>query len=248
MKIYGLLGRNIDYSFSRGYFKEKFEKEKIHWASYVNFDLPSLARFPEILQTKGLSGMNVTIPYKEEVIPYLDQLDPVAAAIGAVNTIAIGPKGLTGYNTDAYGFETSLATVWKDEEDGQKALILGSGGASKAVHYVLEKMGFIVQRVSRNREKTGMSYTDIEQEGLSDYRVIVNTTPLGTHPDTEQKPDIPYRGIHSGQLGFDLIYNPEKTAFLHEFECRGAQTQNGLAMLEHQAEKAWEIWQHQPPL
>ena len=243
MKIYGLLGRDIDYSFSRGYFKEKFENEKIHWASYVNFDLPSLLHFKEVLLTEGLAGMNVTIPYKEEIIPYLDQLDPVAAAIGAVNTIAIGSDGLTGYNTDAYGFETSLRSLWKEDAKEHKALVLGSGGASKAVNYVLERMGFLVQRVSRNKEKTGMSYADLSPDRLSTYRLIVNTTPLGTHPNTEQKPELHYEGIHRDQLGFDLIYNPGRTAFLKEFESRGCLVLNGLSMLEHQAEKAWEIWQ-----
>ena len=239
--IYGLLGKDIDYSFSRSYFTEKFKREQRTDAVYINFDLQDLTELHEVLKTQNLSGMNVTIPYKEKVFPFLSTLDPVAEKIGAVNTIALTPQGLKGYNTDAYGFEQSLLPHLHSTRG--KALVLGSGGASKAVCYILKQLGFKLDRVSRDREKTGMNYQDLEEKGLGGYQVVVNTTPLGTFPDVEAKPSIPYSTISSNCLGFDLIYNPDKTAFLKAFEQAGASIQNGLAMLEFQAEKAWEIWQ-----
>ena len=242
MKIYGLLGKDIEYSFSRAYFKEKFQKENIIWASYVNFDLPTLDSFADVLKTEGLSGLNVTIPYKEKIIPYLQHLDPVAQAIGAVNTIALGPQGLTGFNTDAYGFERSLRP-YMAQIPNRNALVLGSGGASKAVQYVMEQIGFKVHLVSRTRERTGMSYDDLQENQMKNYGILINTTPLGTSPHTDRKPTLPYDGINKHHLGFDLIYNPAKTAFLKEIESRGGQIVNGLNMLQFQAEKAWEIWQ-----
>lgn len=242
--IYGLLGKDIDYSFSRSYFTEKFKREERTDSVYVNFDLPDLKNLPEVLETEHLSGMNVTIPYKEQVFPFLSSLDPVAEKIGAVNTIALTAEGLKGYNTDAYGFEQSLLPHLPASRG--RALVLGTGGASKAVCYVLEQLGFEIDRVSRDRTKTGMNYQDLEEKGLGDYQVVVNTTPLGTFPNTDAKPPIPYLTISEECLGFDLIYNPEKTAFLQAFEQAGASIQNGRAMLEFQAEKAWEIWQQHP--
>lgn len=240
-RIYGLLGKDIDYSFSRAYFSEKFEREGISDAQYVNFDIPAIEEFKTVIATEQLAGLNVTIPYKEQVIPFLDRIDGDAEQIGAVNTIALTPEGLTGYNTDAYGFEQSLLPLL-DKSRGQ-ALVLGSGGASKAVVFVLKKMGFTTIQVSRNPEGNQIHYTELDEEALGHFDLVVNTTPLGTHPNTAAKVDLPYAGIKSHQLAYDLIYNPSKTAFLKAFEKGGARIQNGLRMLELQAEKAWSIWQ-----
>lgn len=240
-RIYGLLGKDIGYSFSRGYFAEKFKREGISDAHYVNFDIPSIEEFREVISTEQLSGLNVTIPYKEEVIPFLDRIDRDAEQIGAVNTIALTSEGLTGYNTDAYGFEQSLLPLL-DKSRGQ-ALVLGTGGASKAVVFVLKRMGFIPFQVSRNPAENQLHYDDLDEKQIGSFSLIVNTTPLGTFPHTEAKADIPYEGIKPNQLAYDLIYNPAKTAFLQAFEQRGARTQNGFRMLQLQAEKAWAIWQ-----
>lgn len=243
-RIYGLLGKDIDYSFSRGYFAEKFKREGISDAQYVNFDIPTIEEFKQVISTEQLAGLNVTIPYKEQVIPFLDRIDGDAEQIGAVNTIALTPEGLTGYNTDAYGFEQSLLPLL-DHTRGQ-ALVLGTGGASKAVVFVLQKMGFSPTQVSRNPKGNQIHYNELDRENLGRFDLIVNTTPLGTHPNTAAKADIPYEGIRPHQLAYDLIYNPSKTAFLEAFEQKGARIQNGLRMLELQAEKAWAIWQQYP--
>jgi shikimate dehydrogenase len=238
---FGLLGRDIDYSFSRGYFIDKFLKLGLKNHSYENFDIQEIDGFKELLeQHKNIKGLNVTIPYKEAVLPYLDELDPQAQKIGAVNTIKFTPAGLIGFNTDAYGFRKSLEPHLKKHH--KKALILGTGGASKAIAYVLDVIGIDFSLVSRNPKKGQLSYTDLTPRILEEYLVIINCTPLGTHPDVEKKPNIPYENIGSGHLLFDLIYNPEKTAFLKEGELRDASICNGLPMLELQAEKAWEIW------
>jgi shikimate dehydrogenase len=243
-RIYGLLGKDIDYSFSRGYFAKKFEREGISDAEYLNFDIPSINEFKNVLAKERLAGLNVTIPYKEQVIPYLDRIDGDAEQIGAVNTIGLTSKGLTGYNTDAYGFEQSLLPLL-DNSRGQ-ALVLGTGGASKAVVFVLRKMGFSPIQVSRNPKEDQLHYKELNKETMGNFSIVVNTTPLGTHPNTAVKADIPYQGIRPHQLAYDLIYNPSKTAFLKAFEQRGARIQNGLRMLELQAEKAWAIWQQHP--
>lgn len=238
---YGLIGRNISYSFSRGYFREKFRRLGLDQCDYVNFDLADIQEFPEILQVnKNLAGLNVTIPYKEVVIPYLSALDPVAQKIGAVNTIKFTPEGLVGFNTDAYGFEQALLPYLKPHHKG--ALILGTGGASKAIAYVLDKIGINYCYVSRNPETGELSYDEIHASVLETRTLIVNCTPLGTWPNVEEKPAIPYDLLGPDHLLFDLIYNPEKTAFLIEGEKRGSVITNGLKMLELQAEKAWEIW------
>ncbi|MBD0833266.1 shikimate dehydrogenase family protein [Aestuariibaculum sediminum] len=243
MNKLGLLGRNISYSFSRSYFKKKFEDEQIHNTTYENFDIPSIDDLPKILiNTKGLKGFNVTIPYKQEVIPYLDKLNKKAKAIGAVNTIRVTKKGkLIGYNTDCYGFKKSLKPHLKKHH--KSALILGTGGASKAVAYSLDKLGISYKYVSRSASK-GVEYTykDLTESIIKDNKVIVNCTPLGTFPNIENRPDIPYNGITSKHILFDLIYNPEETTFLKLGKKHQAKTINGLNMLIFQAEKAWSIW------
>lgn len=238
---YGLVGRNISYSFSRAYFTRKFANLGLENHSYENFDLERISSFPLVLeQNPGLKGLNVTIPYKESVIPYLDLLDPEAAKIGAVNTIKIGPSGLEGFNTDIYGFRHALEP--RLHPGDQRALILGTGGASKAVAHVLDQLGIGFSYVSRSPAAGRIGYGELGPELLRANQLIINTTPLGTYPDIAAKPPIPYEYLGSDHLLFDLIYNPEKTSFLKEGERAGARIMNGLRMLELQAEKAWEIW------
>ncbi|GLU44204.1 shikimate dehydrogenase family protein [Allomuricauda sp. NBRC 101325] len=237
---FGLLGRNISYSFSQGYFTQKFKDLGLENHSYENFDMQSIEEFPQVLQQENLKGLNVTIPYKQDVIPYLDTLDPKAAKIGAVNTIQFTQNGLKGFNTDAYGFQVSLQPFLKPHHTN--ALILGTGGASKAVKFVLEELGIATTYVSRSPKEGQLTYDDLDKEIMEENTLIVNCTPLGTFPNIEHKPAIPYEFIGSQHLLYDLIYNPEKTAFLKEGEKQGAALCNGLEMLKGQAEKAWEIW------
>ncbi len=241
MKIYGLIGRNIDYSFSRSYFRKKFEAEGIA-AEYRNFDLQTIEEFKLVLQNnRNLKGLNVTIPYKEEIISQLDKLDPVAREIGAVNTIKFEKDGsLTGYNTDHHGFTESLRPLLKKEHSA--ALILGTGGASKAIAYSLRQLNIPYTFVSRSRGENKYSYEDLTVEIIGAHPILINCTPLGTYPDIENSPGIPYRGITENHLIFDLIYNPPVTRFMELASRQGAVAINGHRMLELQAEKAWEIW------
>lgn len=236
----GLIGRNIGYSFSRGYFNQKFEHLGLNHFSYENFDIESIDQVNSILGKDNLLGCNVTIPYKEEIIPYLDTLDSEAQIIGAVNTIAIKNGRIKGYNTDVLGFEASLKT--KLQKHQSSALILGTGGASKAVAYVLKKLGISYTYVSRFAKQGQLAYKDLDIQIIQNNPLIINCTPVGTHPNVLEKPPIPYQGISENHFLFDLIYNPECTAFLKEGIQRGASTLNGLLMLELQAEKAWDIW------
>ncbi|MDG1730583.1 MAG: shikimate dehydrogenase [Algibacter sp.] len=243
MNKLGLLGKNISYSFSKSYFKKKFEDEGIENTSYENFDIESIDLFPSIIKnTKGIKGLNVTIPYKEEVIPYLDKINKKAKAIGAVNTIKITKKGkLVGYNTDCYGFKNTLKPFVKSQH--KKALILGTGGASKAVAYTLKEMGITYQYVSRKLTKgIGFSYDTLTENDISEHQIIINCTPLGTFPNIEECPNIPYTAINKNHILFDLIYNPEETKFLNNGKQNKATIINGLNMLRLQAEKAWSIW------
>ena len=239
-KRFGLVGRNISYSFSKGYFKEKFKKLNLPNHSYENFDLSDISEFKNLVEHNHLSGLNVTIPYKEAVIPYLNGLSKTAQQIGAVNTIAFTSDGLVGHNTDAYGFEHSLRPLLLPHH--KKALILGTGGASKAVAFALKKLGLETTYVSRTEQENILTYQALESDILTAYTVIVNCTPLGTHPNIDEKPDFPYGLLTENHLLYDLIYNPEKTSFLKEGEKQGATIKNGLEMLRLQAEKAWEIW------
>ncbi|WP_340066984.1 shikimate dehydrogenase [Ascidiimonas aurantiaca] len=241
-ELYGLLGKNIEYSFSRGYFKEKFEKEGLKNAYYTNFDISDISCFPEILkQYPNLRGLNVTIPYKESIIPYLDDLAPEAQHIKAVNTICFEKGKRIGYNTDAFGFNESLTPFLRPWH--QKALVLGTGGASKAVAYILQKKGITPVLLSRKKREGGFIYQELTKEIIRSHLVIVNCTPLGTSPYIHAKPILPYQHLTEKHLLYDLIYNPSKTSFLKEGEKAGATIVNGLKMLELQAEKAWELWQ-----
>lgn len=238
---FGLIGRNISYSFSRGYFAKKFDQLGLDDHRYVNFDIPSIDEFKNLISsTENLKGLNVTIPYKQEVIPFLDELDSAAAKIGAVNTIKIEGNNLKGYNTDAYGFHKSLEPLLKNQH--KKALVLGTGGASKAIAYVLNNLGIENILVSRSSMLNGLTYDQLTKNIIENHLLIINCTPLGTYPETDKKPNIPYQHIGQNHLFFDLIYNPEKTTFLRMGEERGATFLNGYKMLEFQAEKAWEIW------
>ncbi len=237
---YGLIGKHISYSFSKTYFNDKFEKLHLENHEYVNFDLPTIDAFCNI-DLDMVSGFNVTIPYKEQIIKYLDVIADEAKAIGAVNTIKITKKNqLIGYNTDFYGFEESIKPLLKPNHT--KALVLGTGGASKAIKFVLKKLNIDYLVVSRNPIKAQISYQDISEKLINEYTMIINCTPLGTFPDVDKCPDIPYQYITNQHLLYDLIYNPEKTIFLAKGEDKGAIICNGLKMLALQAEKAWAIW------
>ncbi|EAR00945.1 shikimate dehydrogenase family protein [Maribacter sp. HTCC2170] len=238
---FGLVGKNISYSFSKGYFTEKFKGLDLQHHSYENFDLTSIEDFQNLInQNNSLKGLNVTIPYKEAIIPYLDKLNKKAKKIGAVNTLKFTKKGLKGYNTDIYGFKKSIEPFLKKRH--KKALILGTGGASKAVAFVFNELGIKFKYVSRTPGKNQLSYSELSDKVLRKHTILVNCTPQGTFPNIADKPNIPYEYIAKKHLLFDLIYNPEKTAFLLEGQKQGASICNGLKMLELQAEKSWKIW------
>lgn len=243
-QLYGLLGRNISYSFSREYFTRKFEQLGLTEHQYVNFDIAEISELPHILkrEKESLRGFNVTIPYKQDVFTYLDDVAPDAQKIGAVNVVKVFADGhLEGYNTDVIGFENSLKPLLKLHH--KKALILGTGGAAKAVAFVLGKLQIGYLFVSRNAgSSNSIRYDQLDEKILEEYTIIINTTPLGTFPETEKYPAIPYEFIHSGHLLYDLIYNPAETTFLKKGKEQGAVVKNGLEMLELQAEAAWEIW------
>jgi len=237
---YGLIGRHISYSFSQGYFSAKFKELGLIEHSYENFDLEDIAEFKDIIAQTNLKGLNVTIPYKEQVMPFLDEIDKDAKTIGAINTIKFLENGLKGYNTDAFGFESSLKPLLKDHH--KKALVLGTGGASKAITFVFDKIGIDYAHVSRKPVKDQFHYSALDKLHFQEFQLVINCSPVGTYPDVGQKPQIPYQHLNSGHILFDLIYNPSETAFLSEGKKRGATIQNGLPMLQFQAEKAWEIW------
>jgi len=242
MRKFGLLGKDISYSFSKSYFKQKFEEESITDAIYQNFDIEDISAFPHIIKDNDhISGINVTIPYKQSVIPFLDKLHKKAKKIGAVNTIKITKKGkLIGYNTDCYGFQKSLKPYLKLHH--KKALILGTGGASKAIAYTLKTLGIKYTYVSRKASVRAISYTDLSNKIIENHQIIINCTPLGTSPKIDACPDIPYDAISDKHILFDLIYNPEETKFLSLGKQNNAIIINGLNMLKLQAEKSWSIW------
>lgn len=239
--LYGLLGKNISYSFSQGYFTKKFETLNLNEHKYINFDIQTIDAFSSILKDNpNLKGMNVTIPYKEEVIPFLDSLDRKAKHIGAVNTIKFTSSGLKGFNTDCFGFKNSLKPLLRPHH--RKALILGTGGASKAIAYALDELGIGHKFVSREASEKKLSYNDLSKKIIKEHTLIINCTPLGTFPNVQNKPEIPYGHLNSEHLLYDLIYNPSETSFMKAGKYYGAKTCNGLRMLELQAEKAWKIW------
>ncbi|UQD57374.1 shikimate dehydrogenase [Flavobacterium sp. K5-23] len=242
-KRFGLLGKNISYSFSKGYFTEKFSTEELADCTYENFDIPVINDFVTLIKEKHqeIYGMNVTIPYKEAVMPFLDKLSKKAALIGAVNTIKFTRKGLLkGYNTDYYGFKKALKPLLQPHH--KKALILGTGGASKGVAYALDELDIRYHFVSRIPNEYSISYDQINADTFDEYQIIINSTPVGTSPNIEDAPLLPYEFFTEQHIAFDLIYNPAETAFLKKAKAQGAQIKNGLEMLVFQAEKSWEIW------
>lgn len=246
MQKYGLIGYPLGHSFSKGFFNEKFQAEGID-AEYVNFEIPNINDFMAVIEEHpNLCGLNVTIPYKEQVIPFLDELEPETNRIGAVNVIKIirQPKGkvkLVGYNSDIIGFTQSIQPLLKPHH--QKALILGTGGASKAVYRGLEKLGVKPTYVSRTKKSDDvLTYRELTPEVMAEYTVIVNTTPVGMYPKVDACPDIPYGLLTPNHLLYDLLYNPDETLFMRRGQEHGATVKNGLEMLLLQAFGAWEIW------
>lgn len=239
---YGLIGKNIDYSFSKQYFTKKFEAENLPNFTYENFDISDISELQSIVaETLYLKGLNVTIPYKESVFPFLDKINKKALAIGAVNTIKITKNyKLKGYNTDYYGFKKSIKPYLKAHH--KKALILGTGGASKAIAYALNKLNIEYKYVSRKPTSQQLSYDDLDATLFSEFHLIINSTPLGTFPNIEEFPPLPYSLFTNRHLAFDVIYNPAETAFLNKARSFGAETLNGSQMLVFQAEKSWKIW------
>ena len=242
-RIFGLIGYPLSHSFSKKYFTEKFAREGIGDAQYELFEIKTIEEFSTLVKAQTtLVGLNVTIPYKQQVMPFLDYLDEVAEKIGAVNTIRFEENGQkAGYNSDYYGFKYSLEK-WLNGADIRNALVLGTGGASKAVIVVLQDMGITPQLVSRITSVKAVSYEDLREKNLSNYPLIINTTPLGMTPKTESFPDIDYEQLTSSHYCYDLVYNPEATFFMKKAATQGAKTKNGLEMLHLQAEKSWEIW------
>ncbi len=245
MKKFGLVGYPLGHSFSKQYFAEKFKHEGLTGLQYDNYALESLDKFPDLFKDEQLAGLNVTIPYKKGVMQYLDELDEVSQEIGAVNTIKIKRHKdkvfLKGFNTDAYGFYHAIEPHLK--KNHRSAIILGTGGSSKAVEWVFRQLGIDVLFVSRQpKVKAHSSYLDLCGPVLYNFQIIVNTTPVGMYPNVDQAPDIPYEFITKEHLLFDLVYNPEKTKFLKIGETKNAVVVNGMEMLHLQAERAWEIW------
>ena len=244
MNKFGLIGYPLGHSFSKNFFNEKFNSENIN-AEYVNFEIPTIDELPNILLSNpDLMGLNVTIPYKEQVIPYLDELDPDAATIGAVNVIKIrkqkGKIKLIGYNSDIIGFTDSLEPML--EAHHKKALILGTGGASKAIFHGLKKLGVEAKFVSRTARKDMFTYEDLTPEIMDEYKIIVNCTPVGMYPRANEYPNIPYECLTPNHLLYDLLYNPDTTLFMKKGADHGAVVKNGLEMLLLQAFAAWDIW------
>lgn len=247
MDKYGLIGYPLEHSFSRNYFNEKFRNERID-AEYDNFEIPSIENLKEVLETTpNLRGLNVTIPYKEEVIRYLDELSPEARAIGAVNVIRVTHKGsktvLKGFNSDVIGFTRSIESML--EPLHRKALILGTGGAAKAVDYGLKSLGLGTLFVSRTARPGVITYNDVTPDLIRSHKVIVNCTPLGMYPHVDSCPPLPYEAMDSHTLLYDLLYNPDETLFMQKGRQQGAITKNGLEMLLLQAFASWEMWQEE---
>jgi len=238
-KIYGLIGKNISYSFSREYFSNKFKTEKIS-SKYLNFDLIDIHQIYKLTKEFNLSGLNVTIPYKESIIQFLDETDSKAKQIGAVNTIKFFNNKMIGYNTDYIGFKKSLQNI-SNINIPKNALILGTGGASKAVKFALSELGIGFKTVSRVKNNADYTYQEIDKY-IIDKKLIINCSPVGTFPNIKDSPKIPYQYLTSENFLYDLVYNPDKTLFLKKGDEIGCFTKNGVEMLKIQAEKAWEIW------
>lgn len=238
---FGLIGKTLKHSFSRKYFQRKFEKQNLDH-SYRLFELNTIDQLNEVLNTQQLRGLNVTIPYKEEVISFCDELDHSAKKIGAVNVLKISDNKIIGYNSDYYGFKESLNN-WIENIQNIKALVLGTGGAAKAVCVALDDLNIYYRTVSRSANKGEITYEQLKTTNdFKGSQLIINTTPLGMFPDNERKPELPYELLNPDYYLYDLVYNPEETAFMKKGLEKGARVKNGLEMLELQAEKSWQIW------
>jgi shikimate dehydrogenase len=238
--IYGLIGKKLGHSFSKDYFTDKFKSLNID-ATYNNYELESIGEVKELIKTKGLIGLNVTIPYKEAIIPFLDEIDEVSKKIGAVNTIVFKNGKAIGYNTDAFGFQQMIKPFFKSHHE--RSIILGTGGASKAIAYVLERLGCTPIFISRYpKAENQFAYEEINKNMIEACPLIVNTTPVGMFPNETKEIDFPVKYLSEKNLVIDLIYNPKETIFLQKAKTKGAWTLNGLTMLHQQAEKSWEIW------
>ncbi len=244
-KVYGLIGFPLTHSFSMNYFNNMFDSENID-AEYVNFEIPDIGDFMEVVaENPELAGLNVTIPYKEQVIPYMDEMDDEAALVGAVNVIKLirGKNGeirFKGFNSDVMGFQNSIAPLINDKR--RKALVLGTGGASKAINRGLLNLGVEPVYVSRTHRDGRLTYNELTPEIMETHKIVVNCTPLGMYPDVERCPDIPYDLLTPEHLCYDLIYNPDMTAFMRKSRLAGAEVKNGLEMLLLQAFESWNIW------
>nr|WP_121270193.1 shikimate dehydrogenase [Pedobacter schmidteae] len=245
MRKFGLIGYPLSHSFSKKFFTEKFKEEKIPDCEYELYPIEKIEQFTQLLsEQSALNGINVTIPYKVQVIPFLNEMDEASTEIGAVNCIYVGEKDglrwLKGYNTDAYGFEESLKPLL--EPHHQKALVFGDGGAAKAIKYVLDKLNISFQVVTRKPAEGSILYDQVNETLLQEHTVLINTTPLGMSPNINSYPDIPYQFLTDLHVAYDLVYNPEETFFLKQVKDRGGKTKNGLEMLHLQAIRSWEIW------
>lgn len=241
----GLIGFPLGHSFSKKYYDLKFEKEEINNVQYNLYPIDQITQFPSLYENdESVIGFNVTIPYKQDVIPYLNDLSIEARDIHAVNCITVkkinGKVILKGHNTDAYGFYESIKPLL--QEHHTKALVLGNGGAAKAVIYSLKRLGITYKIISRSKKNGDLTYTEITPEIIKEHKIIINCSPVGTYPKIDESPEIPYEGISSKHLLYDLVYNPEQTQFLRKGSEKGAITKNGYEMLVLQAEKNWEIW------
>lgn len=241
MARYGLIGRHLSHSFSQRYFTEKFAREELAGYRYDLFELEGIGALPDLLaDAPGLCGLNVTIPYKQAVMPLLHALDPIAAAVGAVNTIRIRNGVLTGFNTDVDGFRATLLPMLNG--DRPRTLVLGSGGASRAVVYVLKELDIKFRVVSRSRTTGDITWDLLDPSMVSVCPLIINTTPLGMFPEVEGMPPLPVEALGPRHCVVDLVYNPERTVLLRSAEARGARIANGLTMLHAQAEASWRVW------
>lgn len=245
MRKFGLIGYPLSHSFSKKFFTEKFRHEQIEGCAYELYPIADIGLFPKLIsEDRELCGINVTIPYKVQVLPYLNEMDEASKEIGAVNCISIvrneSGQWLKGYNTDAYGFEESLKPLL--EVHHRKALVFGDGGAAKAIKYVLNKLGIAFLVVTRKASASSILYNEVDEAMLREYTVLINTTPLGMSPDTDTYPDIPYGALNENHVAYDLVYNPEETLFLKQVKEKGGKIKNGLEMLHLQAIRSWEIW------
>lgn len=240
MKRFGLIGKTLKHSFSKTYFERKFTDEGIRNCSYENFELQTIDEFPQLVANAGLAGLNVTIPYKEEVLQFLNSKNEIVETIGACNCIKISNGTLYGFNTDAVAFKNSLQKYLKPYH--RCALILGTGGASKAIQYALKELNIDFLLVSRHKKQNQLGYQDVGEDTVQKHQIIINTTPLGMYPNINEDPPIPYDALTANHLLYDLTYNPPKTKFLEQGERQGAQIINGYEMLVAQAEESWRIW------